>query len=736
MKMHKLPLTITVGILGLLLLAPQPVWALDDQCVSDTRQFGAGRKAEGVAQEVPNGVAAPKSVTLTLEGVTNKYEGQCTCRKSYYNFPSTETVNVPDDKRALIVPEDITSYYNNLESDGRVFLFCSQATLDQMYANKEIKATANTQEGITGEVAQADTVSQYIIAGINGILWVIARILLWILEQLSWLVGTLLGYGSFITHPFVKAGWPFLLGIANLGFVLSLLFIAAATTLNISGFSARRMLPRLLISALLINFSLILAGLMVDITRIVMAGMASFLGSTNLQAIGLDILKKSQLLGTVVKVTTNGVELGDLANSTQWYDVVIAFQGVFLIGIITLGFAILALGLIVRHITLLLLLVISPLPYLAFALPGLSQYANGWWKKFMAQLLYGPAALLVLILIAIVGGAVEGGLLSIVFTAVLLGAAAKFGKSAGTIGGAAVTDYFSGKARGAVRGVGRGAGQLGLAGLRATQAIPYVGAIPRGVMTPIRYGRGLIRGMGERTKDIATDVEQKGFKVGVGKRSTDLSPEKRLEQARIQEARDAQALGVDVDKYRELQGKAALSAGFKNPDGTADVTAWREAQALEKLKGTPTTPGTAGATPAGTSTPAPTPSGPVAPTGPMLTQMVKNAVGIRDDVTTGAMTIQQALQLPALAAQNLQSSDIKDALGTTVVNQVVLNSSDVNQVMSVVRDENYVSKLDQNALNDLAVALQRNANLGSIGVLDAQDALLETLNRLRNKPTP
>lgn len=57
---------------------------------------------------------------------------------------------------------------------------------------------------------------------------------------------------------FVRVGWPIIRDIANIFYVFILLWIALATIFDYSTFSARNLLPRFIVSALLINFSLVI----------------------------------------------------------------------------------------------------------------------------------------------------------------------------------------------------------------------------------------------------------------------------------------------------------------------------------------------------------------------------------------------------------------------------------------------------------------------------------------------
>ena len=75
-------------------------------------------------------------------------------------------------------------------------------------------------------------------------------------------------YLSLTKNPMVLSGWNFVSGITNMFLILIFVVIALAMILRIETFQAKKALPRLLIVALLTNFSLVFIGMLVDIANI------------------------------------------------------------------------------------------------------------------------------------------------------------------------------------------------------------------------------------------------------------------------------------------------------------------------------------------------------------------------------------------------------------------------------------------------------------------------------------
>ncbi|MGM0438997.1 MAG: hypothetical protein ACQEP3_01000 [Patescibacteria group bacterium] len=69
---------------------------------------------------------------------------------------------------------------------------------------------------------------------------------------------------------FVQIGWQFTSSLANTGIIIILIIIGIATILNKESLGAKKALPKLIIVALLVNFSLVFVGMVVDISNIIL----------------------------------------------------------------------------------------------------------------------------------------------------------------------------------------------------------------------------------------------------------------------------------------------------------------------------------------------------------------------------------------------------------------------------------------------------------------------------------
>lgn len=345
---------------------------------------------------------------------------------------------------------------------------------------------------------------------IQSIIEAVSQLMLFILHAVTLLIQPLLTGPNFITNPLVQAGWPFVLGIANLGFVLALLFIALLTIMGLGGYNVRRALVRLLIAAVLINFSLLIAGVILDVSRLLMALILNLVGNINpSHGLGLSLLKASNVFNTAFKFVFD-TRVGE-AHFALDYRVSIfqSLKAMWLIGGTTIIFVILAISLLARWLILIFLLILSPLAFLAMATPGLYNRSEQWWKLFLTYVLYGPVVAFILA-IAVKGGNLAGeyitrlavadpkddtfGLQSLVTLAMTLGLmflSTQAGKFLGLSGALTMTGFIKNQVGGALGFARRHPFLVGGA-IAGPVGLAAVGGAKVGTTTA-KYGWGAIK---------------------------------------------------------------------------------------------------------------------------------------------------------------------------------------------------------------------------------------------------
>jgi len=97
-----------------------------------------------------------------------------------------------------------------------------------------------------------------------GIVWLSNVILNWAINN-----PTGFSYTNPSSNPVIQIGWTLLRDFTNMMFILGLSYIGLATALNTAKFNTKIIFGKIIIAALLINFTPVLCGVVVDISNIV-----------------------------------------------------------------------------------------------------------------------------------------------------------------------------------------------------------------------------------------------------------------------------------------------------------------------------------------------------------------------------------------------------------------------------------------------------------------------------------
>ncbi len=220
---------------------------------------------------------------------------------------------------------------------------------------------------------------------------VIYAIVGWVVQLLAYVVGKLLNVityalfwvanlDNFVNNGVVQLGWPVVRDLCNMFFILILLVIAFATILRIENYSVKKLLPKLIIMAVLINFSKTICGLFIDFSQVIMLTFMKSLGNAegNLyQALGL-----GRIFSLSGYLTAEEVKVFTLLAS-----LVLGLILLIIAGIVITIFTVI---LFFRMVALWILIILSPLAFIASILPGSSKYFSQWLSQFTNYLIVGP----------------------------------------------------------------------------------------------------------------------------------------------------------------------------------------------------------------------------------------------------------------------------------------------------------------------------------------------------------
>jgi hypothetical protein len=212
-----------------------------------------------------------------------------------------------------------------------------------------------------------------------GIAWSLGQLLVLMMEILVWIAQ----WSTFISAPAVGFGWKIVRDICNMFFVVIMLVIAFATVLRVEKYSYEKLLPKLIIMAILINFSKMICGLIIDVSQVVML---TFVNSFK-DVAGTNL---TQMMGLNTITSMNANDANTDSDVTGWsilgaYVLAIIYIIISLITIITM-----VLMLAMRIVMMWIYVVLSPMAYLLGAFPDGQKYASKWWTEFSQNVIVGP----------------------------------------------------------------------------------------------------------------------------------------------------------------------------------------------------------------------------------------------------------------------------------------------------------------------------------------------------------
>lgn len=184
----------------------------------------------------------------------------------------------------------------------------------------------------------------------------------------------------------VYSYWATMRNYANVLFVIAFIIIiySQISGMGLSSYGIKRMLPRLVVGALLVNVSFYLCAAMVDLSNAIGASAYNFISS-----------------GT--SAGSGGTSPGSSASGDAWWattattllvgGAVLFFAlGAFIAGLITvLMIALTTLLLLgVRQAIIIFAIIISPLAFVAWLLPNTESLFKKWWQTFKTMLFVYP----------------------------------------------------------------------------------------------------------------------------------------------------------------------------------------------------------------------------------------------------------------------------------------------------------------------------------------------------------
>jgi hypothetical protein len=224
----------------------------------------------------------------------------------------------------------------------------------------------------------------------------------------------------------ITLGWTTFRDFANLFFVFIILYIAINTILGNSSYGIKTLLGKVVIAAILINFSLFFTNVIIDSSNIVALQFYSKImrnsggsaapsnvsfkeydgGISGAIASAMGLYQVWQIGRATENTQGKGDESVNMLALSPGNLIVVGFAGGIFILITAVVFFAGGLMFLFRTITLLFVMILSPFAFLGGILPSTKKYASEWWDTLIKNAMFAPAymALLYLVVSMVLGG--------------------------------------------------------------------------------------------------------------------------------------------------------------------------------------------------------------------------------------------------------------------------------------------------------------------------------------------
>ena len=324
-----------------------------------------------------------------------------------FNLPDNSLVYVNEDKnkketKVIYFPSSEISSLSS--ATYAVYSFTSPNTYEQ---------TSNSTISIESPSENSTSTS----CDVQGIGWIICPVSNWLADGIDYMYSALQEFLK--TKPLettnqnsgIYLAWVIMRNISNVAFIVAFLVIiySQLTSVGISNYGVKKMLPRLIIAAVLVNLSFTFCAILLDLSNI--AGYAfqdAFMGIKNtISTVGenTSTWTWSEVISTALSNGALAVGAGYAVSLALTTEILPMLVPAATLAGLTLLFILLIMA--ARQALIIILIIVSPLAFVCYLLPGTEKWFKKWRDLFFTMLVFFPAFAVVF------GGAQLAGILII-----------------------------------------------------------------------------------------------------------------------------------------------------------------------------------------------------------------------------------------------------------------------------------------------------------------------------------
>ncbi len=269
-----------------------------------------------------------------------------------------------------------------------------------------------------GPAALTDLIGNFIAWGVYLIVFIVTWLLNNVIALIVYFITIILQLNAnVVMSNAVQSGFAVTLSVANLGFVLGIIIIAIATILHRETYGIKKTLWKLVVAAILVNFSLVIGGVIINFAnQLTLTFMQALPGGGQGVAAYNNFAKsltgafgphKFSLEG-FLNTSNAKAETGTSALGKAIADILKPiFSALFVAAMLITTVIVLCVFLfmlLIRYIYLSILLILMPLAWLLWIFPKTSKHFEDWWDKFIKWTFFAPIVMFFVYLSVAVAG--------------------------------------------------------------------------------------------------------------------------------------------------------------------------------------------------------------------------------------------------------------------------------------------------------------------------------------------
>ena len=284
---------------------------------------------------------------------------------------------------------------------------CAQVVYDYLNPNAEAfrqwatenKESAQDQQNLNSGTGSNENASTCTVEGIGWILCPAANAAASITDALFGAVSAFMRVAPLNLSPSdnpLFTAWSVMRNIANVAFVIALLIIifSQLTSAGITNYGVKKLLPRLIVAAILVNLSYYICAVAVDLSNIIGVATQDVFKAISIQAANTTVTDTENWQSITLAVVAGldvalagGIAISIASAGGLW--ATLAGLLPLLIGAL-FALIIAFLVLLARQALIIMLIVISPLAFVAYLLPNTEDLFKKWRDLFMSLLVLFP----------------------------------------------------------------------------------------------------------------------------------------------------------------------------------------------------------------------------------------------------------------------------------------------------------------------------------------------------------